>query len=124
MCSNFLDLHHYSEPSLFLHEGSLINVLGEYGGLGLEIKGHTWKDENWGYDLLHSKEEVTEKYSQFINILIGLVKKGFSAAIYTQTTDVESEINGLITYDRKEMKIFESLIKQKNIELINALQNE
>ena len=92
--------------------------------MGLEIKGHTWKDENWGYDLLHSKEEVTEKYSQFINILIGLVKKGFSAAIYTQTTDVESEINGLITYDRKEMKIFESLIKQKNIELINALQNE
>ena len=92
--------------------------------MGLEIKGHTWKDENWGYNLLHSKEELTEKYIQFINIVINLVKNGISAAIYTQTTDVESEINGLITYDRKEIKIFESLIKDKNIELINILQNE
>ncbi len=124
LCSNFLDLHHYPAPSQFLYEGSLINVIGEYGGLGLEIKGHTWKDENWGYNLLHSKEELTEKYIQFINIVINLVKNGISAAIYTQTTDVESEINGLITYDRKEIKIFESLIKDKNIELINILQNE
>ena len=54
--------------------------------------------------------------------MINLVTNGISAAIYTQTTDVESEINGLITYDRKEIKIFESLIKDKNIELINILQ--
>ena len=123
-CSNFLDLHHYPAPSQFLYERHLINVIGEYGGLGLEIKGHTWKDENWSYNLLYSKEELTEKYIQFINIVINLVKNGISAAIYTQTTDVESEINGLITYDRKEIKIFESLIKDKNIELINILQNE
>jgi hypothetical protein len=124
ICGNFLDLHHYPAPSQFLYEKSLINVLGEYGGLGLEIKGHTWKDENWGYDLLHSKEEVTEKYSQYIDLLIDLVKSGFSAAIYTQTTDVESEINGLITYDRKEIKILEPLIKKKNNELVNILKNE
>ena len=84
----------------------------------MEIKGHTWKDENWGYDLLHSKEEVTEKYSQYIDLLIDLVKSGFSAAIYTQTTDVESEINGLITYDRKEIKILEPLIKKKIMNLL------
>ena len=99
-----------------------INVIGEYGGLGLEINNHTWKRHNWGYVKLHSKKEVTEQYVQFIDDLIKLIKDGTSAAIYTQTTDVEVEINGLITYDREEMKIFEDQIKEANVKLINSLK--
>ena len=122
ICGNFLDLHHYPEPSQFLYEESLINVLGEYGGLGLEIKNHTWKDDNWGYQVFKDKIEVTNRYIEFINILIKLIPEGISAAIYTQTTDVESEINGLMTYDRAEIKVIESRIKAANEKIINSLK--
>ena len=120
-CGHFLDLHSYPAPSQFLKESTLINVLGEYGGLGLEIKNHTWKEDNWGYDVLKSKDELTYRYKEYIDILINLVKTGFSAGIYTQTTDVESEINGLITYDREEVKVYENLVKEANELVINSL---
>ena len=122
ICGNILDLHHYPNPDQFLKEESLINVLGEYGGLGLEIKGHTWKDDNWGYAVLESKEEITERYMEYIVSLIGLAEKGISAAIYTQTTDVESEINGLITYDREEVKAIEKFIRSSNDALVQSLK--
>ena len=121
VCGNFIDLHSYPGPAQFFMEESLINVLGEYGGLGLEIKGHTWKDDNWGYAVFESKEEVTERYEQYINDLIKFIDSGFSGAIYTQTTDVESEINGLITYDREEIKVIEKNIKAANEKLIKSL---
>ena len=123
ICGNFLDLHHYPEPFYFLNSSELINVLGEYGGVALDIKGHTWKDNNWGYTNVYSKEELTYYYKNYTQILINLVDKGFSAAIYTQTTDVEGEINGLITYDREEVKIFENEIKTANKKLIESLNN-
>ena len=124
MCGNILDLHNYPNPDQYLKEETLINVLGEYGGLGLEIKNHTWKEENWGYVDLKSKEEVTYRYKEYIEMLIEYVKTGFSAAIYTQTTDVESEINGLLTYDREEVKVFEAPIKEANEKLISSLNEE
>ena len=124
ICGDFLDIHNYPNPNQFLKEETLINVLGEYGGLGLEIRGHTWKDENWGYAVLKSKEELTYRYKEYIDMLIEYVKTGFSAAIYTQTTDVESEINGLITYDREDIKIFENLTKEANEKLIESLKDE
>ena len=121
ICGNFLDLHHYPEPSQYLKVDNLINILGEFGGLGLDIKGHTWKGDNWGYRTFRTKEEITEKYEEYINLIINSFK-GFSAAIYTQTTDVEIEINGLITYDRAEMKIIEDRIKAANEKIINSLK--
>ena len=124
ICGNILDLHNYPQPDQYLKEETLINVLGEYGGLGLEIKNHTWKDDNWGYAVLKSKEEVTYRYKEYIEMLIEYVKTGFSAAIYTQTTDVESEINGLLTYDREEVKVFEAPVKEANEKLIASLNEE
>ena len=121
ICGNFLDLHHYPEPSQYLKVDNLINILGEFGGLGLDIKGHTWKGDNWGYRTFKTKEEITEKYEEYTNLIINSFK-GFSAAIYTQTTDVEIEINGLITYDRAEMKIIEDRIKAANEKIINSLK--
>ena len=122
VCGNILDLHSYPGPRQAFKEDSLINVLGEYGGLGLNIEGHTWNEDNWGYAVFKTKEEVTERYEQYIDELIRLIESGFSAAIYTQTTDVESEINGLITYDREEVKIIEERIKAANEKLIESLK--
>ena len=122
VCGNIIDLHSYPGPRQAFKEDSLINVLGEYGGLGLNIEGHTWNEDNWGYAVFKTKEEVTERYEQYIDELIRLIESGFSAAIYTQTTDVESEINGLITYDREEVKIIEERIKAANEKLIESLK--
>ena len=113
-------MHTYPGPSYALKYDGLINVIGEFGGLGLEIKNHTWKDENWSYYIVNSKEELTGNYTNFINTLMDLSKEGISSAIYTQVTDVEGEINGLMTYDRYDVKIFDS-IKEINKKLIESL---
>ena len=120
VAGHFLDLHSYPGPNYYLQYDGLINVIGEYGGLGLEIKNHSWKDDNWGYEVLPDKIELTNRYIEFINMLFDMVPKGISGAIYTQTTDVEGEINGLMTYDRYETKVFDS-IKQEHEKLIASL---
>ena len=119
---NFIDYHSYPGPSYPLPDASLIKVVGEYGGLGLEIKNHTWEENSWSYYKVNSSEELTGNYTIFIKNLIELVNNtGVSAAIYTQLTDVEGEINGLMTYDRNMTKIFDK-IKEDNQNLINMLQ--
>ena len=120
-CSDFVDLHPYPDPRYFFKYENLINVIGEFGGLGLEIKNHTWKDNNWSYYTVKNEEELTGNYTMYINRLKDeLVPQGISAAIYTQVTDCEGEINGLMTYDRFEVKIYDS-IKKVNEELIASL---
>ena len=81
-------------------------MLGEYGGLGLPVEGHTWQDKNnWGYRSFSNADTLFKTYSAYIDQLVPLIQKGLSAAIYTQTTDVEIEVNGLMTYDRKVIKM-------------------
>jgi hypothetical protein len=81
-------------------------VLGEYGGLGLPLKGHTWQDEkNWGYRSFETRDELTAAYLKLIDGLQPLIATQLAAAVYTQTTDVESEVNGLMTYDREVIKL-------------------
>jgi hypothetical protein len=81
-------------------------VLGEFGGLGLPVEGHTWqKEKNWGYLSCKNNLELTAAYGELMNNLRPLVAKGLSAAVYTQTTDVEREVNGLMTYDREIIKM-------------------
>jgi hypothetical protein len=87
--------------------------LGEYGGLGLPIEGHTWQEKNnWGYQSFSTREELQRKYESFINRFDNLIRLGMSAAVYTQTTDVEIETNGLMTYDRKVIKMPEEKLNQ------------
>ena len=122
-CSHFLDIHPYPAPDQYLERDYLINVIGEYGGLGLVIKDHTWQNDSWGYYMVETREELTLRYQEYIEDLIKLIQSGgISAAIYTQTTDVEGEINGLITYDRAEVKIFENKTKENNEKIIKSLQ--
>jgi beta-galactosidase/beta-glucuronidase len=100
------DIHSYPGPDAPPNEPHRAAVLGEFGGLGLPVEGHTWQDEkNWGYRSFKNSEELTNAYTELIDKLKALIKDGLSAAIYTQTTDVEIEVNGLMTYDRAIIKM-------------------
>ena len=74
---------------MYLYDGERANVLGEYGGIGLALEGHLWKpDRNWGYVQYKSVKEVTDEYVKFGKELLKFIERGFTAAVYTQTTDV------------------------------------
>ena len=121
-CGDILDLHNYPGPKMFLFEAERVNVLGEYGGIGLALENHLWWDKhNWGYIQFKNESEVTAVYVKYAKELQELVIRGFSAAVYTQTTDVEGEVNGLMTYDRKKMKINESEVRKANQDVIKLL---
>ncbi len=117
-CSgDILDLHNYPDPEMYLYDKDYINVLGEYGGIGWPVEGHLWQpDKNWGYVQFKSADGVLDTYEKYADELIGLVDDGFAAAVYTQTTDVEIEVNGLMTYDRKVIKL--------NMERLNAINTK
>lgn len=104
---DIVDYHRYPGPFAPATEPTRAAVLGEYGGLGLPLQGHTWQDEkNWGYRSFTSQEALTEAYLDLLDKLHPLIgDKGLAAAIYTQTTDVEIEVNGLLTYDRAVEKL-------------------
>ncbi|MBP5335155.1 MAG: beta-galactosidase [Bacteroidales bacterium] len=122
-CGDILDCHHYPNPQQYLWSPSMVNVVGEYGGIGLALPGHLWQeDRNWGYVQYKSKEEVTETYLRYSGQLLDLVDRGCSGAVYTQTSDVEIEVNGLMTYDRKEVKVDIPKVREANLRIINALK--
>jgi len=99
------DMHSYPGPGMFPPEASRATVLGEFGGLGLPVEGHTWLDKgNWGYRSFTSLDLLGAAYTDLVRRLRPLVWQGLSAAVYTQTTDVEIEVNGLMTYDREVEK--------------------
>ena len=102
------DHHAYPDPDFPLDDkrfNDYVKVVGEFGGHGWPVKGHLWDatKENWGYGgLPQSLDEWKGRYTKSIAVLKGLRRQGISAGVYTQTTDVEGEINGLLTYDRVE----------------------
>jgi hypothetical protein len=90
-------------------------VLGEFGGLGLPIEGHTWAKQTWGYRGTQSSAELTRKYERLLSQVYRLKEeKGLSAAVYTQLTDVETEANGLLTYDRAVLKVDQAPVAAAN----------
>jgi hypothetical protein len=100
------DMHNYPGPGMFPVEEKRASVLGEFGGLGLPLEGHLWQNNrNWGYRSFKTKEDLETTYESLIHKLRPLVGKGLAAAVYTQTTDVEGEVNGLMTYDREVIKL-------------------
>ena len=122
-CGDMLDLHNYPQPEMYLYDAQRVNVLGEYGGIGLALPGHLWApDRNWGYVQFKSKEEVTAEYVKYAERLLQLVRRGFSASVYTQTTDVEIEVNGLMTYDRRELKVEPEKVRAINLRLTRSLE--
>jgi len=122
---DMLDIHNYPDPQINLYDGRRVCVLGEYGGIGLAVENHLWNaDRNWGYVQFKTSQEATDEYIRLAEKLKTLIPMGFSAAIYTQTTDVEGEVNGLMTYDRKVIKLDEARISKINKEICNSLNSK
>ncbi len=101
-----LDVHAYPGPICPFPEGKRAVVLGEFGGLGLPLKGHLWNEEqSWGYQSFDNENQLTDEYMDLIGRMRQMIDDpGLSAAVYTQTTDVEVEVNGILTYDRAVIK--------------------
>ncbi len=109
------DIHAYPGPAMPPLEDNRAAVLGEFGGLGLPLEGHTWQSaDNWGYRQYETVEDLTVAYRELLRRLYHLRGDGLAAAVYTQTTDVEIEVNGLMTYDRAVIKMPAEKVRRIN----------
>ena len=123
LCGDILDIHNYPAPAMPFYSSDFVVVLGEYGGIGYPIEGHLWWNKrNWGYIQFNNTDEVTAEYVKYATKLKEFIPQGMAAAIYTQTTDVEGEVNGFVTYDRKVTKMDKAKVKAINTEIINLLK--
>ena len=96
-----LDVHSYPPPNCPAPSATQALACGEYGGIGLVVPGHTWRPTGGGYTNVKTGHDLEELYGEFANQLKHFRdERGLSAAVYTQITDVETELNGLMTYDR------------------------
>jgi len=109
------DIHSYPGPEMPPESPGRGLVLGEFGGLGLPVDGHMWKSDFWGYRAYDTVEELTKAYRDLIEKLCPMIAdEGLCAAIYTQTTDVETEANGMMTYDRAVIKMDVDTVRELN----------
>jgi len=124
-CGDIIDFHNYrEEPLPFSHpHKDFVVVMGEFGGLGLQIPEHTWMGDGWGYrGIIKDSETLTNRYVDLVKkIHKNVDEMAISAAIYTQTTDCETELNGFYTYDRKVFKFDEDKFVEINRRLSHSL---
>jgi beta-galactosidase/beta-glucuronidase len=119
---DFKDMHEYPGPNMFPVMPGRISVLGEFGGLGLPVEGHLWWNKrNWGYRSFQDRAALQAGYEALIEKLEPLVKQGLAAAVYTQTSDVEGEVNGLMTYDRRVVKFDRAKLAELHHRLIGMV---
>lgn len=112
--SDVISKHIYFTP-IKVKAGDRPYVLSEFGGFSMRIKGHTFNEKMFGYKIYNSKNSLTKAYERlFNNVIIPQIKDGLSATVYTQLTDVEDELNGLLTYDRELQKIDVDKLKEIN----------
>ena len=113
---DIIDTHSYPGPESPQPEAGRASVLGEFGGLGLGVPGHTWSGQSWGYQPMPDVETLNSHYRQLLEgVHLMNYSFGLSAAIYTQTTDVETECNGLMTYDRAITKLDPATMRAANL---------
>ena len=119
-----VDMHLYRGPTMFDANDRRVSFLGEFGGLGHPVEGHLWKaGGTWGYGGIEdtkTREGLEKTYLGLMGQLEDLAKKGLGGSVYTQTTDVEIEINGLLTYDRKVLKYNPSVLKAAHEKLVKT----
>ena len=112
---DFNSLHIYFGDFNFEDKYGRVNVLSEFGGYSYVVEGHCGSDHHFGYFKYNTKEEFNEAYRKLIlEQIVPQIRKGLSATVYTQLSDVEDEVNGLITYDRKVIKIDMEMVKELN----------
>ena len=97
---NIIDRHSYPTPGAPEYTTSRAMVCGEYGGIGMYVDDHVWDASSWSYTMVQNAETLESVYDSYIQTLMGLEASGLNAGVYTQITDVEGELNGLMTYDR------------------------
>ena len=114
--ADLVDRHDYGRrPGMWPVNDRRASFLGEFGGIGCRVDGHLWTDKAWGYGGTGKdtdRKAVQGKFVSLMDHVGGLAMKGLSGSVYTQTTDVEGEINGLITYDRKVVKFDEKALAE------------
>ena len=107
--SDIYDIHTYEEvPNAPEKNARRAIVLGEFGGIGLPVEGHLWFPDkrNWGYQTAKDRDDYLQRYRRkYAEVIRQARELGLSAAVYTQTSDVEGEVNGLLTYDREASKL-------------------
>ena len=116
------DIHPYPAPRApepdERHKNMALAV-GEYGGIGRMVKGHLWSGTNGGYMNIDTPQELIDTYAEFTQLLKKYRdENGLSAAVYTQITDVETELNGLLTYDRIPKMDIKEIAKANHFELM------
>ena len=103
---DFRSIHNYFRPLQVKLDGKRAFVISEYGGYACHIDGHSSVDRVYGYQKYGTPEEMAAALKQlFSRQLFPLISKGLSGAVYTQLSDVEEEVNGLVTYDRRIVKL-------------------
>jgi Glycosyl hydrolases family 2, sugar binding domain/Glycosyl hydrolases family 2/Glycosyl hydrolases family 2, TIM barrel domain len=112
---NLMDMHSYPSPDSTSPETHRAAVLGEFGGFGLVVNNHSWSSRHWGYVMMTNVQELTDRYAEAFKQVWELHNlRGLSAAVYTQTADVETECNGLQTYDRAVVKMDPAILFAAN----------
>ena len=122
------DRHDYNRvPDLAPVNGRRVSFLGEFGGLGCRVDGHLWTDRSWGYGDTgcakapeNARAAMEARYVALMGRVAELAAQGLGGAVYTQTTDVEAEVNGLVTYDRKVVKFDPAALKAAHEKIYQA----
>ena len=119
-----IDRHDYNfRPTMCAVNSHRVSFLGEFGGIGCRVPDHLWTQDAWGYGGTGNdtdRKALEKKYVELMAHVATLAKAGLGGAVYTQTTDVEAEINGLMTYDRKVLKYDAAELKKAHDALIKA----
>ena len=125
-----IDRHDYNRvPGMAPANGRRVSFLGEFGGLGCRVDGHLWTDRSWGYGDTggakapeNARAEMEARYVALMGRVAELAAQGLGGAVYTQTTDVEAEVNGLVTYDRKVVKFDPAALKAAHEKIYKAFE--
>ena len=126
--ADLIDFHDYPGPKMLPVNSHRASFIGEFGGLGVKLAGHVWNEnykKNWGYGGTGGTNvpPVEAKYYQLMDKLAVLAGQGLCGSVYTQTTDVEHEINGLVTYDRKVVKYDVAKMKAAHEAVLKAAES-
>ena len=127
--SDAVDMHRYRGPDMFAVNDRRASFLGEFGGLGHAVSNHVWQSERkiWGYQGMEdtaTREGLLKTYLRLMDQVKDFASKGLAGSVYTQTTDVENEVNGLLTYDRKVLKYDADALRKAHEAIIAAAEGK